>query len=137
MHRRDTTDAVWDATLKAMQEIGGAVVGITLVLIAVFIPMAFASGSVGVIYRQFSLSMAVAILFSAFLALSLTPALCARLLRPTNGESLAKQWVVRARFFSWFNGGYQRLVAANTGAGIKVPDVATLVDKLKNEAKVI
>ncbi len=70
------------ATRKAMGEISGAIVGITLVLTAVFVPMAFMSGSVGVIYRQFSASMAVAILLSAFLALSLTPALCATLLKP-------------------------------------------------------
>ncbi|MBE2292989.1 MAG: efflux RND transporter permease subunit, partial [Xanthomonadaceae bacterium] len=63
-----------EATSKAMKEISGAVIGITLVLTAVFIPMAFASGSVGVIYQQFTLSMAVSILFSAFLALTLTPA---------------------------------------------------------------
>lgn len=73
-----------DATKKAMTEITGAVIGITLVLAAVFIPMAFASGSVGSIYRQFSLSMAISIVFSAFLALSLTPALCATLLKPVS-----------------------------------------------------
>ncbi|MET3602343.1 multidrug efflux pump [Sphaerotilus sulfidivorans] len=73
-----------DATLQAMKEITGAVIGITLVLTAVFIPMAFAGGSVGVIYRQFALTMAVAILFSAFLALTLTPALCATLLQPVD-----------------------------------------------------
>ncbi|GAB7273028.1 hypothetical protein DZS_44250 [Dickeya ananatis] len=70
------------ATTRAMKEITGAIIAITLVLSAVFIPMAFASGSVGVIYRQFTLSMAVSILFSAFLALTLTPALCATLLPP-------------------------------------------------------
>jgi multidrug efflux pump len=59
-----------EATAKAMKEISGAVVGITLVLTAVFIPMALASGSVGAIYRQFSMSMVVSILFSAFLALT-------------------------------------------------------------------
>lgn len=71
-----------NATRKAMTEISGAIIGITLVLTAVFIPMAFMPGSVGVIYQQFSVSMAVAILFSAFLALSLTPALCATLIKP-------------------------------------------------------
>ncbi|MGB8668047.1 MAG: efflux RND transporter permease subunit, partial [Serratia inhibens] len=70
------------ATRAAMEEITPAIIGITLVLTAVFIPMGFASGSVGVIYRQFTLSMAVSILFSAFLALTLTPALCATLLQP-------------------------------------------------------
>ncbi|MCP6048614.1 efflux RND transporter permease subunit, partial [Klebsiella pneumoniae] len=66
----------------AMREITPAIIGITLVLTAVFIPMAFASGSVGIIYRQFSISMAISILLSAFLALTLTPALCATLLKP-------------------------------------------------------
>lgn len=87
-----------DATVKAMKEITGAVIGITLVLTAVFIPMALTGGSVGVIYRQFTLSMAVSILFSAFLALSLTPALCATLLKPVDPGHHAK-----AGFFGWFN----------------------------------
>jgi len=102
-----------EATRKAMGQISGAIVGITLVLVAVFLPMAFMKGSVGVIYQQFSLSMAVSILFSAFLALSLTPALCATLLKP-----LAKgEHQVRKGFFGWFNrrfesmsNGYQRWV---------------------------
>ena len=93
-----------DATLKAMKEITGAIVGITLVLTAVFIPMAFASGSVGVIYQQFTLSMAVSILFSAFLALSLTPALCATLLKPVAAGHHEKKG-----FFGWFNRGFERL----------------------------
>ena len=87
-----------EATQKAMKEITGAVIGITLVLSAVFIPMAMASGSVGAIYRQFTLSMAVSILFSAFLALSLTPALCATLLKPVNKGHHEKKG-----FFGWFN----------------------------------
>ena len=69
------------ATIKAMGQITGAIVGITLVLIAVFVPMAFFPGSTGGIYRQFSVTLAVSILFSAVLALTLTPALCATLLR--------------------------------------------------------
>ena len=68
-----------EATRKAMSQITGAIIGITLVLIAVFVPMAFFPGSVGVIYRQFSVTMVAAIAFSALLALSLTPALCATL----------------------------------------------------------
>ncbi len=87
-----------EATMKAMKEITSAVIGITLVLTAVFIPMAFASGSVGVIYKQFTLSMAVAILFSAFLALTLTPALCATLLKPVDSGHHEKRG-----FFGWFN----------------------------------
>ena len=85
-----------DATRKAMQEITGAVIGITAVLVAVFIPMGLASGSVGAIYRQFTLSMAVSILFSAFLALTLTPALCASLLKPVQHGK--KKWAPFALF---------------------------------------
>lgn len=70
------------ATVKAMGQVSGAIVGITLVLAAVFLPLALMGGSVGVIYRQFSLSLAVSILFSGFLALTFTPALCATLLKP-------------------------------------------------------
>jgi len=71
-----------EATIKAMGQITSAIVGITLVLIAVFIPMAFFTGSVGAIYRQFSMSMVSSMVFSAIMALTLTPALCATLLKP-------------------------------------------------------
>ncbi|SBW00576.1 multidrug efflux system protein [uncultured Alphaproteobacteria bacterium] len=96
-----------DATISAIREIAGAVIGITLVLTAVFIPMALAGGSVGVIYRQFALSMAVSILFSAFLALSLTPALCATLLKPLDSDRHGKIGV-----FVWFNRRFDRLTRA-------------------------
>ncbi|WP_038900739.1 efflux RND transporter permease subunit [Dickeya dadantii] len=102
------------ATTRAMKEITGAIVGITLVLSAVFIPMAFASGSVGVIYRQFTLSMAVSILFSAFLALTLTPALCATLLTPVADGHHEKRG-----FFGGFNRRFEQLTqhyAAGTRA---------------------
>lgn len=99
-----------DATSKAMKEITGAVVGITLVLTAVFIPMALASGSVGVIYQQFSLSMAVSILFSAFLALTMTPALCASLLKPVNSAHHEKRG-----FFGWFNHRFDRMTRSYEG----------------------
>jgi multidrug efflux pump len=88
-----------DATRKAMKQITGALIGITLVLTAVFIPMAFFSGSVGTIYRQFSLSLVSSMLFSVFLAMSLTPALCATLLKPIpKGHKHEKRG-----FFGWFN----------------------------------
>ncbi|OCO98751.1 MULTISPECIES: efflux RND transporter permease subunit [unclassified Ensifer] len=88
-----------EATRKAMKQITGAVIGITLVLASVFIPMAFFPGAVGVIYRQFSLTMVVSILFSALLALSLTPALCASFLKQVpKGHHHAKRG-----FFGWFN----------------------------------
>lgn len=86
------------ATRKAMGQISGAIVGITVVLVSVFIPMAFFAGSVGNIYRQFSLSMVASILFSAFLALTLTPALCATLLKPVADDHHEKKG-----FFGWFN----------------------------------
>ena len=86
------------ATRKAMGQISGAIVGITVVLVSVFIPMAFFAGSVGNIYRQFSLSMVASILFSAFLALTLTPALCATLLKPVPADHHEK-----TGFFGWFN----------------------------------
>ena len=111
-----------DATSKAMKEITGAVVGITLVLTAVFIPVAFAGGSVGVIYRQFALSMSVSILLSAFLALTFTPALCATLLRPAAADHAAK-----GGFFGWFDrafgrltGRYRALTAACIGRPLRL-----------------
>jgi HAE1 family hydrophobic/amphiphilic exporter-1 len=72
-----------EATRKAMSQIGSAIVGVTAVLTAVFVPMAFFPGSVGGIYRQFSVAMIASMLVSSFMALSLTPALCANLLKPT------------------------------------------------------
>ncbi|UQZ89599.1 hydrophobe/amphiphile efflux-1 family RND transporter [Deltaproteobacteria bacterium Smac51] len=91
-----------EATEKAMGQISGAIIGITLVLVAVFIPMAFFGGAVGNIYRQFSLTLAVSIAFSAFLALSLTPALCAAFLKPASGHQEKKG------FFGWFNRMFNR-----------------------------
>ncbi|HEV3105566.1 MAG TPA: multidrug efflux RND transporter permease subunit [Trinickia sp.] len=76
-----------EATRKAMAQIGGAIVGVTAVLTAVFVPMAFFTGSVGGIYRQFSIAMIAAILISAFMALSLAPALCANLLKPPKHDA--------------------------------------------------
>ncbi|MGH6761140.1 MAG: multidrug efflux RND transporter permease subunit [Phyllobacterium sp.] len=93
-----------EATKKAMKQISGAIIGITLVLTAVFVPMAFFPGAVGVIYKQFSLTMVVSILFSGFLALSLTPALCASFLKPIpKGHHAEKKG-----FFGWFNRGFNR-----------------------------
>ncbi len=91
-----------DATRKAMTQITGAIIGITLVLIAVFIPMAFFGGAVGAIYRQFSLAMVSAMLFSALMALTLTPALCATILKPVE----AGHHHEKKGFFGWFNRGF-------------------------------
>lgn len=88
-----------EATYKAMGQISGAIIGISSVLTAVFIPMAFFSGSVGAIYRQFSITMVASMAFSAFLALSLTPALCATILKPVDPNKHAK----KGGFFGWFN----------------------------------
>ena len=89
-----------EATRKAMRQITGAIIAITTVLAAVFIPSALQTGSVGVIYRQCALTIALSMGFSAFLALSFTPALCATLLRPTH---------LRGNFiFNWFNWAYDR-----------------------------
>ncbi len=92
------------ATRKAMSQISGAIVGVTVVLISVFVPLAFFAGSVGNIYRQFSAVMGVSIAFSAFLALSLTPALCATLLKPVE----AGHHHEKMGFFGWFNRGFSR-----------------------------
>lgn len=93
-----------DATRKAMGQISSALIGITLVLIAVFIPMAFFGGAVGAIYRQFSLSMVASMFFSVLMAFTLTPALCATILKPVEaGHHHAK-----TGFFGWFNRGFSR-----------------------------
>ena len=92
-----------EATIKAMSQITNAIIGITAVLIAVFIPMAFFSGSVGAIYRQFSLSMVSAMVFSAIMALTLTPALCATILKPVDPNHHE-----RKGFFGWFNRFFKR-----------------------------
>jgi multidrug efflux pump len=93
-----------EATRKSMGQITGALVGIALVLSAVFVPMAFFSGSVGAIYRQFSLTVVSAMVLSVLVALILTPALCATLLKPVekgHGQS-------RQGFFGWFNRNFER-----------------------------
>ena len=96
-----------EATYKAMGQIVGAIIGITLVLVAVFIPMAFFPGTVGGIYRQFSITLALSIAFSALLALTLTPALCALMLKPTHGHGEQKQGLL-GRFFGGFNRWFGR-----------------------------
>jgi multidrug efflux pump len=91
------------ATVAAMQQIGGAIIGMTVVLISVFVPMAFFGGVVGNIYKQFAVTLAVSIAFSAFLALTLTPALCATLLKPVADDHHEKRG-----FFGWFNRAFAR-----------------------------
>ena len=96
------------ATDAAMAEISGAIIAITLVMSAVFVPVAFMGGPSGIFYREFSVTIAIAIVLSGLVALTLTPALCATLLRRQHhggGQSSGP----RSRFFRWFNGRYARL----------------------------
>ncbi len=98
-----------EATRKSMQEITGALIGIVLVLTAVFLPMAFFGGSTGVIYRQFSVTIVSAMVLSILTALILTPALCATLLKPRKGHA-------KKGFFGWFNRNFDRGVKDYEGA---------------------
>ena len=100
-----------EATRKAMRQISGAIVGVTVVLISVFVPLAFFAGSTGNIYRQFSTVMVASIGFSAFMALSLTPALCATLLKPVE----AGHHHEKKGFFGWFNRGFSRTAKTYEG----------------------
>ena len=93
-----------EATRLSMREITGALVGIALVLSAVFLPMAFFGGSTGAIYRQFSVTIVAAMALSVLVALILTPALCATLLKPVHEGGLS------GRFFSWFNTAFDATV---------------------------
>ena len=95
-----------DATLRSMKEITGALIGIGLVLTAVFLPMAFFGGSPGVIYRQFSVTIVSAMSLSIMCALVLTPALCATLLKPIEGGQHQHAGGLLGRFFDWFNASF-------------------------------
>lgn len=101
------------ATIAAMNEVGGAVVAITLVMSAVFVPVAFLSGPVGIFYRQFSLTLASAIVISGINALTLTPALCAIILRSPHDKPEAKGWL--AKFFKRFNKVYDKTAKGYEG----------------------
>ncbi len=92
-----------EATRKAMGQITGALIGVAMVLSAVFVPVAVSGGSVGAIYRQFSLTIVAAMLLSVFIALTLTPALCATLLKAPDREH-----AIRHGFFGWFNRVFDR-----------------------------
>jgi HAE1 family hydrophobic/amphiphilic exporter-1 len=105
------------ATEKAMKEISGAIIAITLVMSAVFVPVAFMSGPTGIFYRQFSVTMAISIVLSGIVALTLTPALCALMLRNHNTHPQRRKSLLHG-FFKWFNnwyegvsGKYQRILA--------------------------
>jgi len=105
------------ATEEAMHEISGAIIAITFVMASVFIPVAFMSGPVGIFYRQFSITMATAIILSGVVALTLTPALCAMMLKNNHGKAKKKTGLNRILdgFNNWFNklsGRYQKLLGA-------------------------
>lgn len=96
-----------EATERAMKDISGPVIAIALILAAVFVPVGFIPGIVGRLYQQFAITIAVSVLISAFVALSLTPALCSLILKPAKGEFEKKNWL--ERFFAWFNRGFNRV----------------------------
>lgn len=97
------------ATKKAMHEIGGAIIAITFLMAAVFVPVAFMSGPVGIFYRQFSITMATAIILSGIVALTLTPALCAMMLKNNHGKARKKKGL--DKFLDGFNNGFNGLSA--------------------------
>ncbi|MDP4685579.1 MAG: efflux RND transporter permease subunit, partial [Salibacteraceae bacterium] len=97
----------YNAVKKVMGEIGGAIVAITLVMVSVFIPISFMTGPVGVFYRQFSITMAGAIIISAIVALTLTPVLSAMILKNNHGKPRRKSLV--DKFIDWFNRGFEKL----------------------------
>ncbi|MBD8487254.1 efflux RND transporter permease subunit [Echinicola sp. CAU 1574] len=97
-----------DATIAAMREIGGAIIAITMVMSAVFIPVGFMSGPVGIFYRQFSLTLAIAIVISGVNALTLSPALCSILLKPNHHEEGKPKNLIQ-KFFDGFNRKYEQL----------------------------
>ena len=97
------------ASIDAMSEIGGAIVSITLVMSAVFVPVSFMSGTTGTFYREFGLTMAVSIIISAVNALTLSPALCAILLKPHKADGGKHETSFKERFFTSFNASYNKL----------------------------
>ena len=115
----------YKASVEAMKEIGGAIVAITLVMSAVFVPVGFMSGTVGIFYQQFSLTLAVAIVISGINALTLSPALCALLLKHDRGKS--KRPNLLRRFFIVFNRGYERFERRyNIGLKKNISDASSL-----------
>lgn len=98
-----------EAAEKSMEQVSGALIGIVIVLCAVFLPMAFLSGSVGVIYRQFSVTIVTAMIMSLLVALILTPALCATILKPHEHNKKV------GRFFVWFNNTFEKFTNSYHG----------------------
>ncbi|HET9622207.1 MAG TPA: efflux RND transporter permease subunit [Kofleriaceae bacterium] len=107
---RDEHLSPLDATVRSMKEITGALIGVAVVLSAVFLPMAFFAGSTGVIYRQFSITIVTSMLLSVFVALTVTPALCASLLRATAAHTAPRRGP-----FGLFNRGFERMTHGYQG----------------------
>ena len=101
-----------EATRKAMKDISAPVIAIALILAAVFVPVGFIPGIVGRLYQQFAITIAVSVIISAFVALSLTPALCTIMLRPSKPADAKKN--ILEKFFAWFNRGFGRLTNGYT-----------------------
>jgi HAE1 family hydrophobic/amphiphilic exporter-1 len=108
------------AVREVIGEISGAIIAITILMTAVFVPVAFMSGPVGIFYRQFSITMATAIVISGVVALTLTPVLCAMILKNTHGQPRKKTPI--NRFIDWFNRGFERLTGRYTNLLEKVVD---------------
>lgn len=114
-HMRHSGLSPKEATIRAMEEVSGPVIAIAFVLASVFIPVAFFSGTTGVLYKQFALTIAVSMALSAIVALSLTPALCTLLLQPYDDQ---RHRSMIGRFFAWFNNWFER-VTENYSAGVR------------------
>ena len=111
MHEENLTP--FNAVKKVLGEISGAIIAITLVMTAVFIPVAFMTGPVGIFYRQFSITMASSIVLSGLVALTLTPVLCAMILKNTHGRPKSKSPI--SMFINWFNKGFDKVTNGYTG----------------------
>ena len=124
-----------EATIQAMKEVSGPVIAIALILIAVFVPVAMTPGITGRFYQQFAITIAVSVAFSAFSALSLSPALCAMMLKPTKPLEEQKGWL--PKFFVWFNkkfdkltGGYLKGATYFSKKAIRIVVLLTVVTAL-------
>lgn len=103
----------FNAVKKVIGEISGAVIAITLLMVSVFVPVSFMSGPVGTFYRQFSITMASSIVISGIVALTVTPVLCAIILKDTHGKPRRRTWI--NRFIDWFNRRFEKLTDRYVG----------------------
>jgi HAE1 family hydrophobic/amphiphilic exporter-1 len=110
----------YGAVREVIGEISGAIIAITILMTAVFVPVAFMSGPVGIFYRQFSITMATAIVISGVVALTLTPVLCAMILKNNHGQPRKKTPI--NRFIDWFNRGFEKLTGRYTNLLEKLVD---------------